>query len=114
MAIAKIVGGDSAKIVKLHYKRTSPSGTKNLAQHNTFSHLARLERDVAEGKLTEDDFAEQQSDILTAFVDQWGDPTPSSETDEQRQARRERKACQKAEEDKERVMYFGRKKGSRG
>lgn len=107
MAIAKIMGGDSVQMSRLYRVPNVVKGTKNLAQSNTFRKIARLEKEMNEGKITEEEFAEQQSDILTDFVEQWGDPTPpSEETPEQKTARKERKAKSKAEEEKYQITLI--------
>ncbi len=99
MAIAKITGGKSVQVARLYFKNQANRGTKNLVWHNTVSQINRLERDMENSKITEDEFAEQQSDVLTAFVDKWGDPVPpSSETAEEKEERKARKARKKAVE----------------
>lgn len=96
MATAKITGGDSVKTVRLYFERVH-SGTKNLAQANTFRKLEKMEQDFNKGKITEEEFVERQSDILTAFTARWGDPVPpSEETPEQKAERQARKARKKA------------------
>lgn len=104
LAILKTMGGNSYTKARLYHDREANRGTKNLVWSNTQRQIGRMQKDVAEGAMTEEAFAEQQSDILSAFTEKWGDPTPpSDETDEDKQARRERKARKKAVDEKDKI-----------
>lgn len=104
MAILKTMGGESYTKARLYHGRPANRGTQNFAWSNTQRQIARMEKDVAEGKMTEEAFAEEQSDKLTAYTNKYGDPPPpSQETAEEKQARRERKARKKAVDEKEKM-----------
>lgn len=107
MAIAKVTGGENLKVVRLYHDREANRGEKNLAQHTAFRQIERLEREMSEGKITEERFVEKQSDILVDFTSKWGNPNPpSAETAEQKAARKARKAQGKAEQEKQRITLI--------